>query len=146
MLLVVIIGDDDHTHRTHPVAQSGCHDNTTTHKRPRQHSSKMDKGANDHAHHRHRHASSKDVRRKTSVSKRAYCDLYKKIASSGQFDKSPVAYGDFGALAMKDVLWQHFSCSQDSGFSLFSSGLLQVSNMEKMDSTTDLQIVRYGFV
>lgn len=147
-------GKEDHTHqthpvnlthRTHPVAQSGCHDNII-HKKVRHHSSKMEHSTVDPAHRKPRHTSSKDGHRKSSISKRAYCDLYKKIANSGQFDKSPVAYGDFGALAMKDVLWQHFSCSQDSGFSIFTSELTQLNPMDRMESLSQVQVVRYGFV
>lgn len=75
-------------------------------------------------------------------SRRKYCDLYKRLAASGQLSSNPVAYGDFGALAMSDVAWQGFCFSQDTGAPRASVGLF--STASQLDE--DMLIVRYGFV
>ena len=74
------------------------------------------------------------------TSRRKYCDLYKRLAASGQLSSSPVAYGDFGALAMNDVAWQSFT--QGVRAPRASAGLFSMaSQLEE-----DMLIVRYGFV
>lgn len=78
-------------------------------------------------------------------SRRKHCDLYRRLAASGQLSSVPVAYGDFGALAVSDVVWQQFCFSQDPAGALGCSsvGVLKSASSQL---ETDMQIVRYGFV
>ena len=78
-------------------------------------------------------------------SRRKHCDLYRRLAASGQLSCVPVAYGDFGALAVSDVVWQQFCFSQDPAGALGCSSV-GVLNSASSQLETDMQIVRYGFV
>lgn len=78
-------------------------------------------------------------------SRRKHCDLYRRLAASGQLSSVPVAYGDFGALAVSDVVWQQCCFSQDPAGALGCSSV-GVLNFAPSQLKTDIQIVRYGFV
>lgn len=75
---------------------------------------------------------------------RKHCDLYRRLAASGQLSSVPVAYGDFGALAMSDVVWQQFCFSQGMTDPLKYSSVGMFSSAPQR--ATDMQIVCYGFV
>ena len=75
---------------------------------------------------------------------RKHCDLHRRLAASGQLSSAPVAYGDFGALAMSDVMWQQFCFPQDMAAPLKYSPVGMFSSAPQRN--TDMQIVCYGFV
>lgn len=77
-------------------------------------------------------------------SRRKHCDLYKRIAASGQLNSVPVAYGDFGALKVNDVVWQQFCFSQDAVAPLKCSSVRMFNSASQLQP--DVRIVRYGFV